>query len=77
MHSYASLITLMISLATVYADGGFTATCNNLKLDSYTLIASCKRAKGSSRVTSTLDLDECIVNNGGNLVVSSTNDIWH
>ena len=69
MYPYVSFLTLLISLATVHADGDFTATCSRLKLDypSYVLTAECKRTDAST-VTSTLNLNNCLVNQGGGLL---------
>lgn len=69
MH-FTSLLTLVG--ASFFAMSGVQATnfgntCSNIYLSGTTLTATCTPVKGSAKTTS-LDLNSCIVNQGGTLL---------
>ena len=64
MHLTASLLSFLLSLSLVHADGNFAASCPNIVVDSTGLSATCYNADGK-KVTANLDINTCIVNNGG------------
>ncbi|QRW02750.1 CVNH domain protein [Ceratobasidium sp. AG-Ba] len=64
-----TLITVLgaISVTPVIAGGGFSASCSGASVSGTTLTANCGNGNGGSRWSS-IDLNQCIANYGGNLV---------
>ena len=59
-------LSLALFPAGILAGGGFSTTCNNFFLTGTTLKANCANDGGVFQAAS-LDLNQCIVNNGGAL----------
>ncbi|KAJ7581745.1 Cyanovirin-N [Mycena floridula] len=76
----AIILVHTFSAQAAPAGGGFSASCSDISLSGFTLLANCKNEAGGS-VSASIDLNTCIVNDnatlrcqaGGNFGASCSN----
>jgi hypothetical protein len=73
MHFFGLSTALGLSFfaaSSVNAAGGFSGSCSSYYVQGYTLTATCNNGSGGTSTTS-LDLNGCIANYGGNLACAT------
>jgi hypothetical protein len=77
MHFNLASVALFVLSATplAVADGGYVSSCYNIQLGGTELTASCTTDTGNEEGAG-VNLDSCIGNNGGELIVSITHYLF-